>query len=155
MGLFTSLAVSLSLFRLGMPVVPRPKRPRGRPRKPEPSWLGATYPPKRKRGGQVRHAVSDTWLIDTVDSFKLTAIADGRPPISDQRALVELLLAGAPDDVRARILEARAAYETRHAKTPLGRYRALRQAVLDVEGDRFEWWVKRLSEARGRSKPRL
>lgn len=136
MGL-PSFALTFAPRRGAARLPAKPKR-RGRPRKARatPSLLLG-----RSRGAPRKHHVDDAWLIGLVDGWK-----KGRGPLANTQAIAELLFEGAPPEVRRRMDSCRARYydqaETKHAQQD-----ALRKAVVEIEGPRFDWWVKRYDDA--------
>jgi hypothetical protein len=141
MAAFTSLSLQL-LGGRRLPIT-RPKRKRGRPRKPQAWWWDVPPPQQRGRvGAPKRHDVDDQWIVALVDDWKAERHASG-----DAAAIAQLLYHHAPHDTRQR-LDRRRAHLERTAETNYRLARALQDAVKAVEGPRFDWWVKRLDRAR-------
>jgi hypothetical protein len=124
------------------------KRPRGRPRKPKPTLIGA--PLARPRGAPRQHDVSDEWLVGIVTHQKAQAREQGRGDISDRRAIAELIFEAAATeavDIRRQI-EASITTRESEAETEHARAQAFQRAVAEFEGERLTWWVQRLDRAR-------
>ena len=118
---------------------------RGRPRK---GFLTGLRVREKKTRGRPPHP-SRPGLQELVDAYKAQVEREEARAISDARAIVELLYQLAPPSVRKE-LDARLAHHLQRAETRYAERHALRRAVVDVEGDRFERFTKALSETRDR-----
>jgi hypothetical protein len=127
-----------------------PKRKRGRRRKLKPTALGGPFKLRRPRGKPRQYDPVD--ILRRVDKHKAVAKKQGRR-ISDARAIGELLHLHAPPKTRRAIDSLVADYRNREADTKFKyEWRALRQAILKVEGPRFATLRDAVSTARQQEK---
>jgi hypothetical protein len=120
-----------------------PKRRPGRPRtKPVPSIL--TAPPRNPRGRPRQYERKE--VLRVITEWKERAQAEGRTIRSDARAIAELLYHHARADTR-RQMDRRLALHRENSETVLSEWRALRQAVIDVEGPRFRTLCDLIADA--------